>query len=111
LTAYAIYSTILDGWLARIGFVPAAQLTTWERWKNFVLLLLVLPSIYFFNSFLFRLAKRSYVVWLAFIPLNVLAIVFADFSTIQTLGVVGIFGAIVEFIITRQLRKRALQAI
>lgn len=50
-------------------------------------------------------------MWLAFIPLNVLAIVFADFSTIQTLGVVGIFGAIVEFIITRQLRKRALQAI
>lgn len=85
--------------------------------KNVVLLLLALPSHYYFNRYLWNFASRqrtstsSTMEWMITIPLTILPAIFADLLAIQILAVEGFLGSLYCWIVSRQIQQAGKQYI
>lgn len=83
----------------------------WFFQKNILILLSLIPSHYYLSSFLYNFQKQqqtSYLIY--FIPLSAFAL-FSDLLNLQILGLISLFGAVVQRYISHNITKHGLKAI
>eukprot|EP00742_Colponemidia_sp_Colp-10_P009350 GILJ01010188.1.p1 GENE.GILJ01010188.1~~GILJ01010188.1.p1 ORF type:complete len:1062 (+),score=129.11 GILJ01010188.1:180-3188(+) len=80
--------------------------STFEILKNLFLMVLPLPNLILFTKFLWSSVQQNDMILLALMPLNILAVVMADFRNIQALACLSIAGGLIQLLMWRQVRRQ-----
>jgi len=114
LIGSAIYDLALRNFLMSLGWIsPSAPLqfmvytTKWTfvAFKNLLFLIMTLPSHYYFNQFLWSFPKQTGFLWLLISPINIVPAFFANLSSIQMLGVLGLLAGAIQFLYRTQIQR------
>ncbi len=109
LVASALYTLFGHSALVQLGLVQLGTMrvppTAFFMALQSTLLLIAMPSVFRFNTFLITRQKQNQVAWLTIAPLTVLPLLFAEYDSTRLLAAIGGFGSLYQFVVQRQTKR------